>query len=584
MVKKELKFCRITNHIHTKIFDEGLIRTGNYLWIRVFNGEIYKANELLPVLKDGDFDIIQINLASFDIPLVNTLKNKLGANSRTKIVANNDYPIEQWQDHLKYTATLRRELEGADLLFGTEPFMVKALKEITGRQVYDIPHPTDIKRLKSLKQAGKSPCISVIWHRYDNISYIPYFVVRGHGLKTRIIGYQPKHDCNSETTRNLYDDLVPDSDYETYCKHLAESYLAFEPYSYHSYGRTTVDTAAFGIPVVGSSRLESMRRCYQYTSVDTWNVQKAREMIHRLIQDKDFYEFVSKTALEEVEHYNFDNSRKRLLHALYRETGDIRFMDESANHKTCQGKMYEINIQNNKYKRAELDSVSLCTTCMDWNKFLMLALPTWAQFPFQEVIIVDWGSKTPVMESIKNLKIDMNLKVIRVDYKKYFNLGKARNVGARECSGDYILFIDSDIKLNDDFRKDLVLDQNIFYRGHWKITGYSTNGSCLIANKAFAGINGYSEYMECWGAEDDDLYTRLTQEGSKEFIFKKNSMEHIEHTDELRLKNRNQKGYEKLRGRYENTKTLQWNQDSRQERVFASVYYMDGTAKEDVII
>ena len=584
MNNNELRFCRITNHIHTKVFDEGLIITGNYLWIRVFNGEIYNANELLSVLKDGDFDIIQINLASFDIPLVNTVRDKLGQHSKTKIVVNNDYPIEQWEDHLGYVATLGRELEGADLLFGTEPFMTSGLKAITDRQVYNIPHPTDVSRLISIKRKGKIPCISVIWHRYDNISYIPHLVVKDQGLRTRIIGYQPKFDCNSQITNQLYDDFLPASRYETYCDHLSESYLACEPSSYHSYGRTTVDTAALGVPVVGSNRIESVRRCYPYTSVDTWDVQQAREKIQRLIQDKDFYELVTNTALEEVEYYNFENSKKKLLHALYQETGDDRFKAGVR----IQGKsLHKIQATGEQYPDHEtsmLNTVSLCTTCMDWNKFLIQVLPTWTHFSFKEIIIVDWNSMTPVIESLRNLNVSADIKVIRVDYKKYFNLGMARNVGARICSGDYILFIDSDMKLHKNFIDQLKLDHMIFYRGHWKIIGYSTNGTSMISKKIFNKVNGYSEYMEFWGAEDDDIYKRLIQSGLKELIFNKKSLEHIEHSDELRLKNRNQKGFDRLKGRYENTKSNKWDQNCRQERVFASIHYLDGSVDEDIII
>jgi hypothetical protein len=45
-------------------------------------------------------------------------------------------------------------------------------------------------------------------------------------------------------------------------------------------------------------------------------VAKARELIDKLIKDKEFYDLVIKTAYERCEFYNHSNSKERYLQAL----------------------------------------------------------------------------------------------------------------------------------------------------------------------------------------------------------------------------------------------------------------------------
>jgi hypothetical protein len=92
--------------------------------------------------------------------------------------------------------------------------------------------------------------------------------------------------------------------------------VVYDPFTFHSYSRTTVDTAAMGIPVVGSNRTQSIGICYPYTAVDPYDVKSARELIDKLLNDKEFYDLVVKTALENVEFYNHTNSKERYLLSL----------------------------------------------------------------------------------------------------------------------------------------------------------------------------------------------------------------------------------------------------------------------------
>lgn len=311
---KDIKYLLVTNYILQTLLDEDNVRTGLYQWLNVFNGEVKRP---IDVEDYNDYDIIQINMSGQDIHLVGEVRRALGSNTKTKIVLNNDYTTEMWENAFDYIPTIRREISEADMIFGTEYFQTTALTELAQRTCYIVPHPTDVKRLKLLPKLPVKNIISTIWRRYDHFSYIPSLVVRDNGLITQLLGYDADRDAKSYVTVTNYDFIYSGTDYNTFCDQLRESQIVYDPFTYHSYSRTTVDTAAMGIPVVVSNRTQSGNICYPYTCVDPYDVKTARELIRRLIDDSEFRELVVKTAQENVEFYNHINSKERYLKALY---------------------------------------------------------------------------------------------------------------------------------------------------------------------------------------------------------------------------------------------------------------------------
>lgn len=312
---KDIKFLLVTNYILKVLLDEENIRTGLYQWLNVFNGEVKRP---IDVNDYNYYDIIQINMSGQDIHLVGEVRKALGNNTKTKIVLNNDYTTEMWEGAFDYIPTIRREISYADMIFGTEYFQTTALTALAQRKCFIVPHPADIKRLKSLPKIDTKNIISTIWRRYDHFSYIPSLVVRDNGLVTQLIGYDADRDAKGYVTVANYDYVLQSTDYNTFCDQMRESMVVYDPFTYHSYSRATVDTAAMGVPVVVSNRTQSGNICYPYTVVDPYDVSTAKALIRRLIDDKEFRDLVINTALKNVEFYNHINSKERYLNALYR--------------------------------------------------------------------------------------------------------------------------------------------------------------------------------------------------------------------------------------------------------------------------
>lgn len=310
---KDIKYLLVTGFIHTQLLDEELARTGLYQWVNVFNGELKYPRDVVDYSK---YDIVQVNMSVQDIPLIADIKEQLGKDSKTKLVLNNDYTTETWGKTFPSPTTLAREVKDADMVFGTEYYQVTAMTELLNRKVYIIPHPADVKRLKSLSEIPKKNIISTIWRRYDNFSYIPHFVVRNHGLTTQLIGFDKSLDGRTYLTTTLYDYVFQGTNYFDFCNQMRESIIVYDPFTFHSYNRAIVDCAALGVAVVGSNRTQAINVCYPYTKVDPYDVVGARKLIQQLLNDKDFYKKVVDYAKDMVEVYNHKNSMEKYLTAL----------------------------------------------------------------------------------------------------------------------------------------------------------------------------------------------------------------------------------------------------------------------------
>jgi len=318
---KDVKYLLVTNYIHRQLLEEELTRTGLYQWINVFKGDVKRPRDI----KDyNDYDIVQVNLSSQDMHLIGDIRAKIGEDSKTLLVVNNDYTTEIWENAFQFPTTMSREIAYADMLFGTEYYQTTALSEMVGRKCFVIPHPADIRRLKSLAPKQRKDIITAIWRRYDNRTFVPSLAIRGHGLTTRLIGYDKNQDQRFHATTPLYDYVMAGTNYFQFCDQMRESKIVYDPFTYHSYSRATVDAAALGVAYIGSSRTQSSPLLYPFTTIDPYDIKKARELVVKLNTDEEFYNKVVSTARERSEFYNHENSKLRYMMALSESKKDGR--------------------------------------------------------------------------------------------------------------------------------------------------------------------------------------------------------------------------------------------------------------------
>jgi len=291
-------------------------RGGMYNWLFLFKGEI------LPYQYVDDFekyDVIQVNMSAVDMNLIPEIRRKLGKSSSTMLVINNDYVAESWAGlgtHPLYYEQIQRL---GDMVFGTEPYQTSCL--IDG--AFCMPHPHYVEVLKhvSIDEKDKeSDSVAVMFHWWEGKTYLPALLIQKikqqKRIFARIYGYREEYDDMKRWSKALWDERVTHLRYPDFIEHLLQNTIFIEPVQYHTYGRTTVDTAILGIPTVGSNRVFSMRKCFPYTSFDPVDIKGMTRAVLRLLEDEDFREKVVRKAKEQAEYFNYKNSKKRFLAAL----------------------------------------------------------------------------------------------------------------------------------------------------------------------------------------------------------------------------------------------------------------------------
>jgi len=311
---ENIKYCLLTfdkptqQHI-TSHTDENLCISGLYHWANIFKGDFS-----FPIWPEDTekYNLIHVNVTPRNIPLLDQVLPMIDRN-KTKILFNVDHSIHLWMSTFQYPQQLLAALDKADFIFGVEPAMCEVLSDALKRNVPCIPHPVDVEQIAKRRQHERSQRIGVSIHRYFGNSVLPWYAVNDlpKGWVTTAIGadkldFKPK-------VHHMYPEVQPYLKFEVLIEWLAEIYAVVESYFIASYGRLTAECAALAVPVVGSDIVGSQARCFPLTSVTHFNPAKMKKILHRLINDTDFYTEVVRTGLKEAEFYSLENSKQRML-------------------------------------------------------------------------------------------------------------------------------------------------------------------------------------------------------------------------------------------------------------------------------
>lgn len=192
--------------------------------------------------------------------------------------------------------------------------------------------------------------------------------------------------------------------------------------------------------------------------------------------------------------------------------------------------------------------ISLIFPVKDRLQHLQECIPTWLNQTYQdlEIIIVDYNCPQKSGEWVRNHH--PVCKVVRaLVQKQRWNLCASRNLGIRFSSGDIIGIFDADTIMAPTFIEDCMkkLTEDSF------LCGYpigKAHGCCVVHRKHLYTVDGYNEFLEGWGFDDQELYNKLTngKYHDKNPILKyldlqmkgfdENLIDLIRHEDQLRVK------------------------------------------------
>lgn len=190
-------------------------------------------------------------------------------------------------------------------------------------------------------------------------------------------------------------------------------------------------------------------------------------------------------------------------------------------------------------KNSEFEKLTIATSCMNRNDMLIETVPTWLKFPVKEIIIVDWSSTIAVKTTLEENNInDERIRIISVPNQIHYHHSKARNLKVFCCNTEWVLSIDADVKIKENFF------DSIYFLSGKKL--YSLNldggvdsrfGTTMFRKKDYIDIGGCNTKMVGWGYEDLDLAIRMLKNDVVHIAFDKELLYHIPHDDTRRTEN-----------------------------------------------
>lgn len=172
---------------------------------------------------------------------------------------------------------------------------------------------------------------------------------------------------------------------------------------------------------------------------------------------------------------------------------------------------------------SRLPSVDLITPCRNRVEYLRKSLPSWLACPqLQRIIVVDFNSTTPVIDSLGDLNGE-RVTVVQVEEEPLWRQGRAQNIGLGLAASDLVLKIDADVATMDirPYVERMAEEPGIFFKGFSKRG--TSSGLCLAPRRRMKAVGGFHDHMSGWGGDDVDFYQRLRKRKLKPQIFKAES-------------------------------------------------------------
>ena len=160
-----------------------------------------------------------------------------------------------------------------------------------------------------------------------------------------------------------------------------------------------------------------------------------------------------------------------------------------------------------------------------------------------EHLILDFGSNPAVVR--EQLPSDSRIRLIRCNWAGGWWLTHAYNLAFALARGEWILKLDADALLPKDFLAMLMDSQQVsgahFFCDRltvqdWKLPSslFLTNGLFLVSRKAIRSVRGFNPYIQGWGWDEIDLYSRLFLAGFSSQRLPSASVKSIDHPDDMR--------------------------------------------------
>lgn len=176
--------------------------------------------------------------------------------------------------------------------------------------------------------------------------------------------------------------------------------------------------------------------------------------------------------------------------------------------------------------------LSIIVTCKGRLDHLRQSLPRMEAQAGCECIVVDYDCPDGTAAWVR--RNYPRVRTVEVRNAPRFQASRARNLGARAATREWLVFLDADILVEQTFSSALV---GALRYGHFLRPApltRETMGSFACHRGDFFALDGFDEALEGYGGEDSDMYFRLRHFGRSHLTFDGRSLRPIPHDDRLR--------------------------------------------------
>jgi len=324
-------------------------------WARALGGDVLTINADL-----SSYDTILTNVSSTENEYISVIRQM---NPDANVICCFDYGFDIVNDYFLPGFERRIATVMARSVNKNQVDWVRLMLASVGveKPVHYIPHPSDIDNIHRYRrpvERREPDAVAVMWHQYDNYQIQPLLVLKAverklkRRLKKILIGLKVQkmmelgiqtlaagipvigddHPEPSLRGRPLdpdlpkivrpvppgvaWDSVMPYLGVEPWYGMLSGFYAALDLYTINSIGRFGIDCAGVGVPLIASRMTDSADMLYPFSRVNPLESKDAVRLLTKLLSSSEHYARVEKTALKNLTHYGFSESRARMMRML----------------------------------------------------------------------------------------------------------------------------------------------------------------------------------------------------------------------------------------------------------------------------
>ena len=190
------------------------------------------------------------------------------------------------------------------------------------------------------------------------------------------------------------------------------------------------------------------------------------------------------------------------------------------------------------------NSISVVTVCRNRQSHILKSCCHTSRLPYHcEHIVLDLGSSPAICSS--DLPPDHRIKLFHVPYQGPWWLSHSFNLAMALASSNLLVHCDADCLLTPAFFEQMLEDAKSVKFSVSRLTpvdlkltndkSYPSSGIYWVQRDAYWRVNGLNPYLQGWGYEELDLFSRLFRAGFAVCRVPKNGLQNFIHSDHMRV-------------------------------------------------